>query len=76
MARKSFDEPWMPFAELAVGTASPVLGATLGASRILANNANSRKSKDNASGLYFVILAIGGLAFLRWLSPPSDLPPK
>lgn len=73
MARKGFDELWMPFAELAVGTTNPLLGAGLAASRIAANNARSQKSRDNAGGVYFAILA---LAVLALLSPPDNQPPQ
>jgi hypothetical protein len=72
MARKGFDEPWMPFAELAVGTANPVLGAGLAATRIAVNNAGTRKSKESATGIYYLLIGIGGLAFLSWLMPPPE----
>lgn len=75
MARK-FDEPWMPFAELAVGTASPFLGASLAASRIAVNNSRSRAAKDDASGLYYLILALGGLVIWSVLNPPDNQPPQ
>jgi hypothetical protein len=72
MARKGFDEPWMPFAELAVSTANPLLGAGLTATRIARNNASSRKSKESASGLYYLLIGIGGLVVWNWLSPPDN----
>jgi hypothetical protein len=74
MAKKSkgFDEWWMPLGEFAVSTTSPLLGAGLSATRIVANNGSSRRTRSDAGGLYWILLGLGGLALLAILNPPQN----
>lgn len=76
MARKGFDEWWMPFVDVAASTVNPWLGAGLTASRTVANNSRSRSGREDASGVYYLLAGITAFAVLGMLFPPNDQPPQ